>query len=358
MKWLVRRDRVRAGFICGGAMALVAACAVMETPPGGPEDTSPPRIVETVPRPDSSKVGRDVRPAITFSEKIDPQSVKNRIFLFPPLEFASIDVSGKRLDIDFTELLPETTFCLLIGAGIRDYHRVENKQNYFLFFSTSDSIARGELSGVISFKSTPDSMGVAELFPVRADTVTDFRSSRRARIAFAGKDGRFTLKALPTDGSRFLLRAFIDRDADGRYSAGKEFAAVLPDTVVLTPSSERVEEIRINVIDPNEPGSVEGLVVNETEFTLAPTVRLSPVKSGEPSHAARADSTGSFILRGVPPGAYLLSAFVDLRADTLCGTYVDPADSTRTLAEPCVALPDTLRVQPGELLKLEPITVR
>jgi len=358
MNRLVRRHLVRKNplLICG--IALLAACAVMESPSGGPEDKASPRVVGTTPTSDSAGVARDVSPRITFSEKVDPQSLKNRVSLFPAVEFAFLKVRGERLEIGFKSLLPETTFCLLIGAGIRDYHRVESKQNYFLFFSTADSIARGEISGAISFKNAPDSAGVAELFAVRADSATNFRTAKRARIAFARKDGRFTFRALPTDGSRFLLRAFIDRDADGRYSAGKEFAALLPDTVSLKRPGDQLEDIQINIIDPNEPGKVEGRLINDTPFKLAPTVRLGPVKPGEPALSAQADSTGTFVLRTVPPGSYLVSAFIDLKADTLCGTYVDAADTTKVLAEPCVTLPDTLRVKPGELKTLEPVSVR
>jgi hypothetical protein len=99
-------------------------------------------------------------------------------------------------------------------------------------------------------------------------------------------------------------------------------------------------------------------VINETPFKLAPTVCLGPVKPGERKLSVQADSTGSFVLTRVPPGPYLLSAFIDLKADTLCGTYTEAADSTKALQEPCVTLSDTLRVKPGEPTSLEPITVR
>jgi len=358
MNRLVRRHLVRKNSVLVCGIAVLAACAVMETPSGGPEDKAPPRVVETMPASDSAGVGRDISPRITFSEKVDPQSFKNRVSLFPAVEFASLKVKGERLEIGFKNLLPETTFCVLIGAGIRDYHRVESKQNYFLFFSTADSIARGEISGAISFKDAPDSAGVAELFAVRADSAINVGTAKRARIAFARKDGRFTFRALPTDGSRFLLRAFIDRDADGRYSAGKEFAALLPDTLALKRSEDRLEDIRINIIDPNEPGRVEGRVINETPFRLAPTVRLGPVKPGEPALSVQADSTGAFVIGTVPPGSYLVSAFIDLKADSLCGTYFEAADTTNARPEPCVTFPDTLRLKPGERKTLEPVSVR
>lgn len=348
--------RLMSLFLVGSIFA--AGCAVQQLPPGGPEDKTPPFVVQTVPARDSAGVARDVAPIITFNEKIDPASLKGRVFSYPPREFDRLKVKGERLEIGFKGLLPETTMCLLLRPGIKDYHRIESKQNYLLYFSTARAIERGEVSGVILFKDKPDSTGVAELFSVRGDTSINLRTAPRARVSFAGKDGKFILRALPTDGSRFVLRVFSDRDGDARYSEAKEFATLWPDTIALAPLHERVEDIRITIIDPNEPGSVEGRVANETRFKIFPTVRLSPGRHGAHAITARADSTGAFTLTRVPPGAYLFSAFIDVKADTLCGTYFEKGDTTRAIAEPCLMLPDTLRLKPGETKKLDPVTLK
>jgi uncharacterized protein (DUF2141 family) len=352
--------------------ALLGACAVMEAPPGGPEDKIPPSVVSTIPRDDSAGVARDVAPMFFFNEKVDPASFKNRISMYPPVAFDRIRVKGERLEISFRDLLPETTLCVLLSPGIRDYHRIESKKNFMLFFSTADSIARGEISGTVLFKDKPDSMGVAELFEVRGDTARALRSATRARVAFAGSQGRFVFRALPTDGTRFLLRAFIDADGDGRYSEGREFATVRPDTFALDRLRPMREEVRIVIIDPNEPGSVEGRIVNETAFRIPPTIRLAWVggsAAGAEGHAAaarasaaalstRADTAGAFMLARVPPGSYTLSAFIDVNPDTLCGVYYEAADSTKAINEPCVTLPDTLRIKPGERTALEAIILK
>ena len=352
-----RASAKRVIIACAGA-ALLAACAVMEPPPGGPEDRIPPSIVSTVPREDSARIARDVAPVFFFNEKVDPASFKNRILVYPPVEFDRLHVKGERLEIAFRGLLPETTVCIIVRSGIKDYHRVESKQNFMLYFSTADSIARGEVSGIVLFKEKPDSAGVAELFAVTGDTAMNLRSAKRSRVAFAGKDGRFVLRALPTDGSRFLLRAFIDADGDARYSEGKEFAALRPDTIALDRFRPIREDFRIVIIDPNEPGAVEGRIVNETPFRAAPTIRLAPAARGVQSISARADSTGAFILSRVPPGSYTVSAFIDIKPDTMCGVYYEAADSTRALNEPCATLPDTLTIKPGERRTLDPMTLK
>ncbi len=352
-----RASAARVAIACAGA-ALLAACAYPEPPPGGPEDKIPPSIVSTVPREDSARVARDVAPVFFFNEKVDAASFKNRIFVYPPIEFERLRVKGERLEIAFRGLLPETTFCILLGSGIRDYHRVESKRSFMLYFATTDSIARGEISGIVFYKDKPDSAGVAELFEIMGDSAAELRSAKRSRVAFAGRDGRFVLRALPADGSRFLLRAFIDADGDARCSEGKEFTAVRPDTIVLDRLRPTREEIRITIIDPNEPGALEGRVVNETVFKDAPTLRIDPVARGVRPLVARTDSTGAYIFSQVPPGAYTVSAFIDLKPDSVCGGYFDAADSTRALDEPCARLADTLTIKPGERKTLDPLTLK
>jgi hypothetical protein len=163
---------------------------------------------------------------------------------------------------------------------------------------------------------------------------------------------------LPADDSKWLLRVFKDLDGDAIYSEGKEFAVLYPDTIVLRPFRESVADIRLTIIDPHEPASLSGSIANETGFPIAPTVRLQPIARGAMAIAARSDSTGAYALRKVPPGDYIFSAFIDIKADTLCGAYSDPHDSTRTLSEPCISLPDTIKLKPGEEKKLEALTLK
>ena len=222
------------------ALAALAGCAVMEAPSGGPQDTTPPRVVDVFPRADSTGVARDVRPVFTFSERIDGESFKNRLLVYPPATFDRVAAKGERLEISFKSLLPETTICLTLMGGYRDAHReATGSEPHVLCFSTADSIDRGEIRGVVFFKDKPDSNGAAELFCVRADSSTELVTTKRSRVAFADREGRFSLPALPANDARFLLRGFIDSDGDGYFSEGKEFGVLHADTIVLGPRAER-----------------------------------------------------------------------------------------------------------------------
>ena len=339
-------------------ISLLAACAVMEPPPGGPEDRMPPYILKVRPRQDSARVARDTEIEIIFSEKLDEDSFKNRIFLYPPVEFDKVDVDGDKLKIRFRELLPETTFSVFIKKGFKDHHQVASKKNELFYFSTGDTIASGEISGFILFKEKPDSNGVAKLYEMMPDTLVNVGRQPESRIAFADKMGQFIFRALPADGDSFLIFAFSDSDGDGAYAVGKEFSAFSRDTLILDRLSSKARGIRINIIDPNEPGSIRGQISNETGLTELILVRLDPLLPGENPVLSSTDTLGAYNLEKIPPGSYLLTAFIDIRADSTCGDYVSPEDSTILLQEPCEALPDTLIVEPGGEITLDPVTLK
>lgn len=352
----MKNSTVRLTVVIAAALAI-AACAVVQPPPGGPEDRTPPYIVDLEPEPDSAGVARDAKVVISFSEKVDRDSFKDRVRAYPPAEFKDVKVKANRLIIEFREALPETTICVVLKGGFRDHHRVENKEHFIFHFATSPALDYGSISGKIMFKNKLDSTGVAKIFAVTADTLVNLSNETESRIAFAGPDGGFTFKALPTDSARFLLWAFGDRDGDGKYSSGKEFSIIYPDTIVLTERYHRFEDIMLNIIDPNEPANVTGRVINETGLPQRPMIRFEPLMPGESPVVIRADSTGNFTMPKVPPGAYVVFVFIDMHADSLCGDYTVPEDSTDIRREPCLVFPDTLVIEPGEKRNLEPITL-
>jgi len=328
-------------------LVFTVSCAVVQPPSGGPEDKEPPHVVSVFPAPDSAGVDRDAELSISFSEKVDGDTFKERVRLYPAVVFDKIEVKGKMLHVRFAESLPETTLAVLLSGGYADLHGVRSKENFIFHFSTTEALQEGTITGKVLFKNSIDPDGVIKLHAVIPDSIVSYKKEREARIAFAGEDGGFAFKALPTDGSRFILWAFSDENGDGLFSEEKEFHLLYPDTLELTPSRRIATEIFINIIDPNEPGRVIGSIIDETGFGQPATVRFEPLLPGEPALVFRADSTGAFIAQKIPPGRYLVMAFVDLAPDSMCGMYSSPDDSTITLQEPCFALPDTILVEPG-----------
>ena len=277
--------------------------------------------------------------------------------VYPPLEFASVRGDGDVLGIRFKGELPETTIVLAVAGGYLDYHGVKGMRPILLRFATADSIANGAISGRVRFKGVPDSSGVVNLFAIRPDSTIDPVNDREDLVAFAGPLGEYRFEGLPADSASYLMLAFIDANGDGRRSGEKEFWEVFADTLLLTPDRPTISHLGFDIIDPNEPGGVEGSVVDETGLGVPPLVVLRPLLPEESMIAALVDTSGVFALPRIPPGRYILTALVDMRRDSLCGDYPSPEDSTILLPEPCYTAAETLLVTPGETIKLEPFVL-
>jgi hypothetical protein len=330
----------------------------MEAPSGGPKDEDPPEVTGILPADGSTRVDRNSSLQISFSEKIDGDSFKKLVSVYPPLEYDRISAKNNVLEIRFKEEMPETTICVVIGRGYTDYHNVKGEKEIEFCFSTTDSLDSGSISGRVLFKMSPDSTGLIKLVAVSAvDSTGDVKRAQESRVAFSRRDGSFNFRSLPAEGTPFLLWAFIDRNRDSRFSPNDEFSSVLEDTFTLTSQAPAIGNIMINIIDPNEPGRVEGSIVDLTESKVSPTARFEPVSEDLNPLVAVADSSGYFIFAAVPPGDYIYTAFIDFQADSLPGNYPDPADSTVSLDEYFTIWPDTLTVEPGSELVLEPIYI-
>ncbi len=340
------------------ALALLS-CAVMKPPEGGPKDETPPEVIGILPVPGTSGVDRNSPIRIVFSEKIDGDSFKKLIKVYPPLEFDKIGAKGENFEIKFRKELPETTICVVIRKGYTDDHRIKGTSEIDFCFSTADSIDTGKISGRILFKMFPDSTGLAKLVAVSSiDSTGDVTRAPESRLAFCGSDGSFSFEALPTNGMMFRLWAFTDRNGDTRFSPGDEFSAVLADTFALAPESPSIAGLEIIIIDPDEPGRIEGTITDLTGLGISPSARFEPLFEDGTTLLVRADSTGVYTVYTIPPGNYTFTAFIDALSDSLPGSYADPSDSTKTLAEPFAVYPDTVVVPPGSKITLDPIYIQ
>ncbi|MFO7915917.1 MAG: hypothetical protein R6U43_09545 [Candidatus Krumholzibacteriales bacterium] len=335
----------------------LAACAVREPPSGGPEDKDPPRFLNTVPEADSAGLPRDISFTVNFGEKIDGESFKNKIAVYPQNPFDEIKASDSRLEISFQEIFPETTISLYIKKGYMDYHGVESGKGMVFYYSTADSFERGLISGTVKFKNQATEKGIVRIAPLHPDTV-DIYDRKEKRTVPADKEGRFVFRYIPADSSGLLIWGFIDENDDGNFSRQREFALVYPDTFYLTEGRPSREGLILNIIDPNEPGEISGEVVNETSIDLRPSVLISPLREGERKHYTIADSIGYFLAKPLKPGRYTLEAFLDISGDSSMSYAMDPADSTRSIREPGISLPDTLEVEPGEKKELDVIIIK
>jgi hypothetical protein len=206
----------------------IAACATPIAPPGGPEDTTPPRLVESVPAADAVNVdAREV--VLTFSELLDAGTARRAVSITPEPETPpEIEVDRRRLTVRFREpLLDSTTYVLTLGTELTDNHRVPLARPIPFAFSTGPQLDTGRLSGTVRDPFTGEPEGDLAVFAYAApDTLPDPRTAAPAYRTQTDADGTFDLAYLRD--VPFFVIVVEDANRNRRADPGERFA-VPPD---------------------------------------------------------------------------------------------------------------------------------
>jgi Bacterial Ig-like domain len=354
------RRRARA-LSAWAAVTLAAACAVQEAPSGGPEDRNPPKVAATIPAPDSVGVDPASDIAIAFSEDMTRARVERLVSTEPPIVLGSIRWRDRTLLIHVEGgLQRDTTYVVRVKSGYRDRHGVPGVDEYQFAFATGAALDSARVEGAVFFKKEPSAKALVRAFRVPRDTAFTPEAARPDRETPTEHDGRYALRYLPSRGARFVVMAFVDVNGNGAFERATEPFAVVPDTVVLDAAHPVVSGLAITIIDPNEPARVHGVVVNESgiDSVRATVCFYASEDSSRARHLAVCGADGSFAVEQARPGEYIVRAFLDLRADSLCGDYPCAGDSARACPEPCVRLPGVLTVKPGVVVEVPRMVLR
>lgn len=226
-------------------------CARQGFPPGGPADTTPPRLLQVIPSPDSTRVGRNTTLLFLFSEKIDPKSFERSIFITPsPVRWDEEEHGlqfkwrGSRVEVRFPDSLQANrTYVVTVGAEARDLRNNRMKDSFSFAFSTGDSLDRGEIRGRIFSSKTAGTLILAYIReenrdPDPARQFADYYSQ-------PGESGEFALTNLATGTYRVF--ALSDADGDRLYTRGEEMIGVPPGDVKITPQALRARPLSLRL---------------------------------------------------------------------------------------------------------------
>ena len=328
-------------------LCLLAACAVVERPPGGPLDSTPPHLVSV--RPDSGTTGLGDTKVLhfTFSEKMDRKSATSWLFFYPDQMVRKTKWDGaKEAEVFLAEVLPpDTVIVIEVAAGQQDMHRVPTRRSRSFPLATAGELPPGAIEGMLAMGDSAVTRGVVELYDVPPDSLEYFQQ-RLLRRATTDAEGKFRFDWLPAPGGPWLLRAFVDFNRDRRL-AENEPGRLLPDTVRVSASDPRVSVGVTTLYARNTPGSLLydpfplpawpgqvlawTMAVSESDTGWAPR----PIAAGMQIFDLLDPVAGGEIAQ-VKPGDLRLAAFVDVDGDS---TFSAISDSVLGLA------PDS---EPGE----------
>ncbi len=327
---------------------LLASCAVVEPPPGGPPDKVGPHLEFMIPDSASTGLGAIDEIHLTFSEKMDRVSAVTWLHFFPDQRIRATKWHGaKRADIVLEyPLPPDTVIIVEIAAGMRDAHKVKNRRGRRYPISTGGSIPGGRISGVLVMADSAVTNGVIELYDVPPDTIEYFQQSLLRRTV-TDRTGSYTFDWLPVPGGPWLLRAYADPNGDLRPGEA-EAQRLLPDTLSLTTEASEAVAGVTTLYAAKTPGRILVAPFAPASFlgrSMAWTMHITEEDTGwvpaplEQANFAWLDPAAESPVAEVKPGPNRMIVFVDVDGDS---TFSGVPDSLLTLT------PDSLRDAGGD----------
>lgn len=236
------------GTMLGTGFLLLSGCAHMEAPPGGPPDTHKPYVTAAFPPPDTTRAPLDLRAQVVFSEWINPDIERNKVYLNPPLaRKLKTKLKGNVLEVTSKARLDTgTTYTLGILGSVKDLNGLPLESPLALTFATGAKLDSGSVSGRLTpFQAKPTLGAFAALYPRDADLRARFSHLTRKgdsavtpdaapnpakeRPAYLGPVdslGRFAIHGVRP--GRYALLGFQDINGNLNPEVGTEALAIGP----------------------------------------------------------------------------------------------------------------------------------
>lgn len=205
------------------ALCFLFSCATVDTPPGGPEDITPPQIVESTP--DSAQTsfsGNQLK--ITFDEYFTTSDLASNLLISPPFSKpVKSRIKGKTLLIDLPEdLLPNTTYQFYFGNTISDLNENNKTKNLRLFFSTGTSIDSGSLTGRVLDAFTRDPIPDCKVFLYKEFRDSQLLLETPYYVSLTDKEGFYTFQNIAQRS--YSIYALLDANNNNKLDIKEQFA--------------------------------------------------------------------------------------------------------------------------------------
>lgn len=224
-------------FVVAAAL-LLAACASIGRPEGGPRDMTPPVMVSSTPAPGSVNVSNG-RIDIIFDENITLDDPMNKIVVSPPQKKqAQISSNGRRVRITLRDTLRDsTTYTVDLADAVRDLNEGNILDGLAIDFSTGPSIDTLMISGIV-FEGRTLEPAQGMIVGVYSTPVADtaLTTLPMDRITKTNALGRFTIRNLKPGNYRVF--AINDLNHDFHWDRSEDIAFLDRD---ISPSTMAVE---------------------------------------------------------------------------------------------------------------------
>lgn len=215
--------------------ALMAACASMGRPEGGPRDEMPPRYLSSVPAPGSTNVNKS-KIEILFDENVKIEDALNKIVVSPAQKTPpSINASGRKISVELRDtLLDSTTYTIDFSDAVRDLNEGNILDGFAIDFATGPTIDSLQISGmVLEARNLEPAQGMlVGVYSNLADSAIS--TLKLERIARTNQLGQFTVRNLKPGNYNIFALNDINRDYHWDRSEDVAFfdSVISPDVTV------------------------------------------------------------------------------------------------------------------------------
>ena len=267
MKRLFNHDRASGNamrlLLAVVAGALLAACASIGRPEGGPRDYDAPVFVRSVPAPSGLNVDHN-KIEIFFDENVQLDEPATKVVVSPAQRNQPVvTASGRKVTVELRDtLLPNTTYTIDFTDAISDLNEKNPLDGFAIDFSTGESIDTLRISGmVLDASNLEPAQGMlvgAYLNPAdSALTTLPFE-----RITKTNQRGQFTLRNLAPGTYRVF--ALNDNNRDYHWDRSEDIAfydtpvtptassMMVNDTIMRADSTDSIVPRRVTVFKPND----------------------------------------------------------------------------------------------------------
>lgn len=214
-----------------GALLLLAACAQVKEPQGGPKDTVPPQLTGSEPANGATHFSGS-RMVLHFDERVRLDRVGERLLVSPPLaKRPDVQVRGSS-DVVIglnAPLAANTTYTFNIGEAVTDLSEGNPAAGLAFVVSTGAYLDSLSVHGRVVQAAT--GLPAADVLVILQDAkdTGDIRTMPPLYFTRSGTDGRFSLAHLR--GGPMRLYALRDRNGNYRFDLPNEEVAFL-DSVI------------------------------------------------------------------------------------------------------------------------------
>lgn len=193
---------------------FLSRCANVGQPTGGPKDTEPPLLINTIPQ-DQTLNFNDNKIQFTFNEPVKIDDVKKQIIITPPIEDEDYVIKLKNNILTFQlkeNLQPNTTYTFNLGEAITDVTENNKARNIKLGFSTGSFIDSLSVSGKVThlMQDKPAINAIVGLYI--ADDTLDIFNKRPFYLTKTDSTGSFELTNLKNE--KYRIYSFVDKNSN------------------------------------------------------------------------------------------------------------------------------------------------